>query len=133
MSEMHDAQLLEILKKENEFLKIGLANIQKNLSESLTINRETLKDYDQIQAQFRELVTDSQTIKATSVALQTSVSDSRNKAESMNALIEQINELLNSIVAISDQTNLLALNATIEAARDGQGIRRRRERSKRTL
>lgn len=33
--------------------------------------------------------------------------------------VEQINELLNAILAISSQTNLLALNAAIEAARAG--------------
>jgi hypothetical protein len=111
---------LEILKKENEYLKAGIANIQKNLAESVSINSETLKDYDQIQAQFRELVVNSETIRKDSITLQASVSDSKVKAESMNALVEQINDLLKSIVAISDQTNLLALNATIEAARAGE-------------
>jgi chromosome segregation ATPase len=120
VSEINQEQYLEILKKENEYLKAGLANIQKNLAESVTINGETLKDYDGIQAQFHELVTNSQTIRTDSITLQKSVSDSKEKAESMNELVEQINDLLKSIVAISDQTNLLALNATIEAARAGE-------------
>ena len=120
MSETNQDQYLQILKKENEYLKSGLANIQKNLAESVSINSETLKDYDSIQAQFHELVTSSQTIRADSVTLQKSVTDSKEKAESMNELVEQINDLLKSIVAISDQTNLLALNATIEAARAGE-------------
>jgi hypothetical protein len=120
VSQIDHVQYLEILEKENEYLKVGIANIQKNLAESVSINSDTLKDYDGIQAQFHQLVTSSQTIRQDSITLQTSVSDSKVKAESMNALVEQINDLLKSIVAISDQTNLLALNATIEAARAGE-------------
>ncbi|MDO9181229.1 MAG: hypothetical protein Q7U04_02415, partial [Bacteriovorax sp.] len=54
--------VLEILKKENIYLKDGLANIQKNLSESVAINSETLKDYEVIQHELNQLVDNSKII-----------------------------------------------------------------------
>lgn len=120
MDHLDQELYLEILKKENEYLKTSLANIQKNIAESVTINGETMKDYDAIQLIFTELVTNSQAVSSDSAILQKSVTDAKEKADSMNTLVEQITDLIKSIVAISDQTNLLALNATIEAARAGE-------------
>lgn len=120
MAEMNGEQYCELLKKENDFLKNALINIQRNLAESVTINRDTLKDYDQIQLELKSLVTDSQEIQTTSSTLQKTVTDSKTQADSMESLVHEINDLLKSIVAISDQTNLLALNATIESARAGE-------------
>jgi predicted nucleic acid-binding Zn-ribbon protein len=116
----HDDVFIEILKKENAYLKEGLLNIQKNLSESVSINTTTLKDYDVIQAELERLVQNSYNIQSDSNELLASVNDSKTKSDSMSALVEKINEMLKSIVSISDQTNLLALNATIEAARAGE-------------
>lgn len=118
---MQDNQLfLEILKKENTYLKDGLANIQKNLAESVSINSATLKDYEIIQAELEKLVMTASNIRVDSAQLLTTVKDSKEKSESMSSLVEKITEMLKTIVAISDQTNLLALNATIEAARAGE-------------
>lgn len=111
---------IEILKKENIYLKEGLTNIQKNLSESVGINAETLKEYEVIQAELEKLVTNSRHIRHNSGELLTAVQDSKEKSDSMSKLVDKINEMLKTIVAISDQTNLLALNATIEAARAGE-------------
>jgi hypothetical protein len=110
---------LSVLQKENDFLKSGLMNIQKNLAESVTINGKTLVDYEDIQKQFVELVQSSENIRRDSLKLFESVQLARQKADSMNEKVNGINYLLRSIVSISDQTNLLALNATIEAARAG--------------
>ena len=109
-----------MLLKENHQLKIGLANIQSNLAESVTINQETLADYEEIQKQFSGLVSDSEKIRHESLSLNSAVNDSKKKAEEMNHHVEVITDLLKVIVSISDQTNLLALNATIEAARAGE-------------
>lgn len=113
-------QMIRLLQKENEQLKLGLVNIQANLAESVSINQATLKDYDEIQGQFMELVRDSEKIRHESVNLNKAVNDSKQKTEEMNNYVKIINDLLKVIVSISDQTNLLALNATIEAARAGE-------------
>ena len=112
--------MLEILKNENLFLKEGLANIQKNLAESVSINSQTLKDYEVIQSEMERLVNNSSLIKVESNDLFLAVKDSKSKTDAMTELVEKINEMLKTIVEISDQTNLLALNATIEAARAGE-------------
>jgi predicted nucleic acid-binding Zn-ribbon protein len=118
---MVDSEIfIEILKKENTYLKEALSNIQKNLSESVNINAETLNDYDQIKNDLDQLVNSSFSIKNESDDLLKSVIDSKNKSDDMTKLVEKINDMLKTIVAISDQTNLLALNATIEAARAGE-------------
>jgi methyl-accepting chemotaxis protein len=118
--ESNQEKLAEMLKSQNQHLKDGLVNIQKNLAESVQINSETLKDYEVIQGELERLVTNSSQIRNDSTELLTSVKDSKNKTDSMATLVEKINEMLKTIVAISDQTNLLALNATIEAARAGE-------------
>lgn len=118
--ETNQEKLADMLKGQNQLIKEGLVNIQKNLAESVQINSETLKDYEIIQAELERLVTNSRTIRHDSSDLLTAVQDSKSKTDSMSVLIEKINEMLKTIVAISDQTNLLALNATIEAARAGE-------------
>lgn len=112
--------LTELLKNQNIHLKDGLANIQKNLADSVSINTQTLKDYEVIQTELENLVRNSQKIHQDSGSLLKTVQDSKDKTDSMTSLVEKINEMLKTIVAISDQTNLLALNATIEAARAGE-------------
>jgi len=109
-----------ILKNENEHLKAGLVNIQKNLAESVSINTSTLKDYELIQNEFSNLVASSENIRSESKELLTIVTDSKSKAQTMEEIVQKINQMLKTIVEISDQTNLLALNATIEAARAGE-------------
>jgi hypothetical protein len=120
MEQSQESLMLEVLKSENNFLKEGLLNIQKNLAESVAINSETLKDYESIQNDFEKLVQNSQKIKTDTDGLLSAVKDSKSNTETMSLLVNKINEMLKAIVVISDQTNLLALNATIEAARAGE-------------
>ena len=120
MDKFNENVMLEVLKSENNFLKEGLINIQKNLADSVSINSETLKDYESIQADFERLVQNSQKIKNDTEGLLSAVKNTKSKTETMSSLVNKINEMLKAIVVISDQTNLLALNATIEAARAGE-------------
>ena len=69
----NDETLVEILKNENAFLKEGLLNIQKNLSESVSINSQTLKDYEVIQTELENLVNFSRKIRSESNDLLVSV------------------------------------------------------------
>ena len=68
--------LTELLKNQNIHLKDGLANIQKNLAESVTINTQTLKDYEVIQTELENLVRSSQKIHQDSGSLLKTVQDS---------------------------------------------------------
>ena len=120
MDKFNENVMLEVLKSENNFLKEGLINIQKNLADSVSINSETLKDYESIQADFERLVQNSQKIKNDTEGLLSAVKNTKSKTETMSSLVNKITEMLKAIVVISDQTNLLALNATIEAARAGE-------------
>lgn len=117
---MSSEKLLSLLTNENVNLKMGLTNIQKNLADSVSINSETLKNYEIIQSELEKIVSESQQINIDSNKVLSSVNNSKEKTSSMVSLVEKINDMLKSIVEISDQTNLLALNATIEAARAGE-------------
>jgi methyl-accepting chemotaxis protein len=112
--------LLNILSHENERIKEGLVSIQSNLAESVSINRQTLNEFDLIREEFAELVTDSEKIANGFSNLDSKVKESKDKTDTMSLLVEKISQLLKVVVTISDQTNLLALNATIEAARAGE-------------
>ncbi len=117
---MNEKKMLEILDYENERVKAGLVNIQSNLADSVSINSESLGEFNQIRGDFSELVSNSKKISQDITGLSQQLQDSKEKTYKMNELVEVINGLLKVIVGISDQTNLLALNATIEAARAGE-------------
>lgn len=114
------ANLLGVLEFENERLAAGLANIQKNLAESVEFNREVLGEFRQLEDDFGGLVSDSQKISSEIEHLNRTVDESKANTERMGLLMGNIRGLLKAIVSISEQTNLLALNATIEAARAGE-------------
>lgn len=120
MTLKNSESLSALLSKQNTHLKSDLTNVQQNLAESVKINQETLKEYQVIQDQFKEVVSQSLKVSSATKILKGNIQDSKNKTVEMNKMITHINDLLGIIVEISDQTNLLALNATIEAARAGE-------------
>ncbi len=115
----NNSKILTILENENTHLKAALANIQENLAESVSINREALGEFENIKNEFTGLVQNSDKINSDLRELSSKLTDSQSKTRQMHSVVESINQLLKNIVSISDQTNLLALNATIEAARAG--------------
>lgn len=110
---------LKLLKRENEKLKLDLANIQSNLAASVEVNRNALVEFDLLKKEFSDLVLNSDHIVKEVNDLTRNVSGSKEKSLTLNEFVVIIANLLKTIVRISDQTNLLALNATIEAARAG--------------
>lgn len=112
-------QINDILKRENEQLRKGLADIQANLADSVGLNRENLQLcqgnkelYDELCGQFGEIRGETGELRAqmaTSCAL----------VAKTDAQVREIQKVAELIQDIADQTNLLALNATIEAARAG--------------
>ncbi|MCB0422130.1 MAG: CZB domain-containing protein [Bdellovibrionales bacterium] len=113
-------RLVKLLENQNHLLKLGLANIQTNLSESVSINSEAINEFRVIEKDFRVLVNDSQEMTNEIANLNKQIFSSKEKTDQMAEIIENVSRLLGVIVGISDQTNLLALNATIEAARAGE-------------
>lgn len=116
----NNSDLPKLLELENEQLKKGLVDIQGNLAESAQINDDSLKDFDLIENDFANLLSDSGTITQQMSKLTELVANSKNRTQIMADLVDNINILLEKIVGISNQTNLLGLNATIEAARAGE-------------
>ena len=117
---MNKINIIKILEEENLKIKEGLANIQKNLAESVSSNKNVLTEFDGVKSEFKELVSDSGKISGEIASLSETVKDSEKNTQKMEASIGNISNLLKVIVNISNQTNLLALNATIEAARAGE-------------
>ncbi|MCB0355732.1 MAG: CZB domain-containing protein [Bdellovibrionales bacterium] len=120
MDILEKENLLKVLDYENEKVKVGLANIQSNLAESVNINQSALEEFEKIKLDFNDLVHNSQQITDDIANLNLQVNESKKKSDQMETLVKHISGLLKVIVSISDQTNLLALNATIEAARAGE-------------
>lgn len=92
--------------------------------ENLTVTiAETAADSDKVYAKIEEGQQELNSMKGLS---EETVEMSRQTETDMNALlgvVNQMNEVIAGINAISDQTNLLALNASIEAARAGEAGR----------
>ncbi len=90
------------ISKVTEFARSTLQEVQGAETASDTCRR-TMQD------NITTTHTLSDRLRATSIAI-----------TDINAMGDQIREIVNTIANIADQTNLLALNATIEAARSGQ-------------
>lgn len=85
-------------------------NISKNIvTESKNMNAKVQEGWHKINQVTNYMDTVGSTISTTTLT----VSD-------LQMSLERVNDLLNSIQAISNQTNLLALNAAIESARAGE-------------
>ncbi|MCA9104417.1 MAG: CZB domain-containing protein [Planctomycetales bacterium] len=119
----NDCELTDILKRENQRLKQGLLNIQKNLAESVSVNLENIANCRQIEENCQKLSSESESILSETQQLSHSVTEMRDLAEETDKQLLGIREFVELIDDIADQTNLLALNATIEAARAGDAGR----------
>lgn len=113
------AELIALLRMENEKLRSGLSTIQANIAESVKANSETLASYERIDTEFQRLITEADTIRNQASILSASLVDANDRVMKMDSLTDEVQNITKAIRSIADQTNLLALNATIAAARAG--------------
>ncbi len=121
--ETRSDQLVEILRKENLYLKDGLAKIQANLADAVGLNDQNSTILQQVQQDCRNLASNAQSICQSTASFTQSMAEMRQLAEESNKQLEGMRAFVNLVRKIAEQTNLLALNATIEAARAGEAGR----------
>lgn len=122
-SNLGGSELLEMLKKQNLRLRKGLANIQKNLAESVQTNLENIANGLTIEKSCVSLSHEAGAIQSQTTELGHAVVQMRELVEATDKQLMGIRQFVELIDDIADQTNLLALNATIEAARAGEAGR----------
>ena len=113
-------RLVEVLKNENVQLKQGLARVQSNLAESVSVNSENINTCRQIEENCRQLATESEDIRSDTGKFSQAVSEMRELVEETDQQLMGMHKFVALIEDVAAQTNLLALNATIEAARAGE-------------
>ncbi|GFR35779.1 methyl-accepting chemotaxis protein [Thermobrachium celere] len=135
---------VEMLKSEaednmatTEELAAGMEETSAATEEVTATADSILSNVEQIRDRVEKVTTYTEEIKERALMINTEVKTSKENAlniyenvkkDLQNAIeeskkVEQINELANTIIAITSQTNLLALNAAIEAARAGEAGR----------
>lgn len=110
----------DMFLSENERLKDGLVDIQKNISDSVNNSKASLKETSDISENFKNLtrIIDNLVINITDQSTQ--FHDTATTIQTLSNRTREISAILSLIKDIADQTNLLALNAAIEAARAGE-------------
>lgn len=116
-------QLEELARFENEHMKSGMSDIQKNLAGSVEAAKETLSCVTMLKNEFSTRADNLQKISTDVQGLSNISGQSGQAVENMTARAEEISVILSMIRGIAEQTNLLALNAAIEAARAGEAGR----------
>ena len=112
--------LVEILREENLRLKQGLANIQANLANSVSLNTTNIDNCQEIESTCEKLADDSSAIEQDTQAFSSAVSEIRGIVDANDEQLKEMTSFVSFIIDIASQTKLLALNATIEAARAGE-------------
>jgi len=105
---------------ENENLKLGVVDIQKNMAESVAHAKNTITESENLLKNIKTLGTSTYKIEQSLVKLDTASGEATSTIQNLSTRAQEINSILSLIKDISDQTNLLALNAAIEAARAGE-------------
>ncbi len=115
-----EAQLDQLMRYENENLKLGLVDIQGNLAGSVSAAKHSLAGYGEITSEIETLVSHIEQITTDLDALSDVSAQSGESVSDMSSRADEISSILALIKGIAEQTNLLALNAAIEAARAGE-------------
>jgi len=105
---------------ENERLKKGLLDIQKNLAENVAVSKTNLAESQTLISEMDRFTREILQITSILEALHEISGESSGVAQALSSRAEDVGSILGLIKDISEQTNLLALNAAIEAARAGE-------------
>ncbi len=109
-----------LMQYQNSNLKKGLLDIQKNMADSVSHAKESLKETTSLLEEMQELSGSTQSVSASLAELRDISEDSDAAVSNLAVRADEVGSILTLIKDISDQTNLLALNAAIEAARAGE-------------
>ena len=109
-----------LMKYENENLKIGLFDIQNNLSSSIEQTKNIIDSSDIVIEDMKGLLNSAKNVVEKLDKLNQISQDSAVASSALSERSNEITTILSLIKDIADQTNLLALNAAIEAARAGE-------------
>jgi len=117
---LFSALLDRLGKIENDNLKEGLVDIQKDLVRSHTESEDITKVMTDVSEVTKESYNDIENIFNLSNSLDQVSAESIEAVDSLLTRTSEIDTIIALIKDIAEQTNLLALNAAIEAARAGE-------------
>ena len=109
-----------LMKYQNENLKKGLVDIQKNMADSVAHAKESLNETSSLIEEMQELSGNTQNVTRSLDELRGISEDSDAAVSNLTVRADEVSSILTLIKDISEQTNLLALNAAIEAVRAGE-------------
>ena len=109
-----------LMKYQNENLKKGLMDVQKNMADSVVNAKGSLTETEDLLEEMNNLAGSTREITSALESLRDVSEDSDMAVSNLSGRANEVGAILTLIKDISDQTNLLALNAAIEAARAGE-------------
>ncbi len=109
-----------IFNYENDNLKIGLSDIQSNVSSAVGSAKGIIKNVHVLFNDFGVLITSMDVIAQNLANLTHLANHTSENVNNLSSRASEIDSILSLIKDIAEQTNLLALNAAIEAARAGE-------------
>ncbi|MEA3512558.1 MAG: methyl-accepting chemotaxis protein [Campylobacterota bacterium] len=118
--ENKEDKLESLFKYENERLKVGLLDIQKNISESTDMSRENLSKTFKINETYSDSMVKLNSIVSYIKELYKDTKEINEVVTTLNTKASNISKAVVTIDQIAFQTNILSLNAAVEAATAGE-------------